>query len=432
MDLERLTFTQTSIVFYIYLSGKHFLTTLMKALLVCCFFTLASLNAFTQGTSTQRSQWLVDVIFRLETQVEGTNADMKRIRAEIQKCDATIATSESIISLAQQRGSTEAEKVARAALQKAQDAKQKNVSSLIAASEYLKKLQGIRDYVKTGAGDAALKLEQFKLDNQTDEWIKAKDEQIQQRLVEPCLLCDKLSTSLKTNAPPPLPGKTFNELKPGDVLLISKETAKRDTSVIASNFNSETVNKIHQEIGSMVNEALTLPSKAINAADNFISSTDASQASHTLIYLKTLNGQKMFLDNVPGRGPTIISEQEYIYLYGKRGTEVAQPIKAMDGDRLYEAARTLADEQLKVQVQNNQTWYSKITGTNYGMVGSDMVCSESSRWVLVKAGMQILPEADDKQIRVFGTKYGVGYSPADFVKSNYFIVTPLSGVPKTP
>lgn len=414
----------------------------MKVFCLFCTISFGALlacapNAMAQGTSSQRpntqnSQWVMETAFRLETQVEGLNGEMAKFRAEIQKNDATMSGAQNIISLAQQRGNTEAEKVARDALQKAQDAKQKNVSSLIAASEYLKKLQGILDYVKSGAGDAALKLEQFKLDNQTDEWIKAKDEQIQQRLVEPCLLCDKLGTSLKTNAPPPLPGKTFNELKPGDVLLISKETAQRDTSTIAQNFNSETVNKIHQEIGSMVNEALTLPSKAINAADNFISSTDASEASHSLIYLKTLNGQKMFLDNVPGRGPTIISEQEYVRLYGKRGAEVAQPIKTLDGDRLYEAARTLANDQLKVQADNNKQWYSKITGTNYGVVGSDMVCSESSRWVLVNAGMQILPEAEEKQVRVFGMKIGVGYSPADFVKSKYFIVTPLSGVPQAP
>ena len=85
----------------------------------------------------------------------------------------------------------------------------------------------------------------------------------------------------------------------------------------------------------------------------------------------------MFLDNVPGKGPTIISEQEYLYLYGSRDAKVAQliePLQDKDGEKLYQTARQLSDEQLQMKSQNNN---NLITDTKYGVMGSDMVCSES-------------------------------------------------------
>ncbi len=165
----------------------------------------------------------------------------------------------------------------------------------------------------------------------------------------------------------------------------------------------------------------------INKGDEIVSSTKESSASHTLIYLKTINGQKMFLDNVPGKGPTIISEQEYLYLYGKRNAEVAQliePLQDKDGEKLYQVARQLANEQLQMKSQKNN---NIITDTKYGVIGTDMVCSEASRWVLINSGKNV-PETDD----TFKKMIGMEYSPADFCKSKYFIVTPLYGVPKEP
>ena len=70
--------------------------------------------------------------------------------------------------------------------------------------------------------------------------------------------------------------------------------------------------------------------------------------------------------------------------------------------------------------------HGRIIGTKYGIAGSDMVCSESSRWLLMQVGAYI-PETDDH----IKKKYvHIEFSPADFVKCNYFIVTPLQDVPK--
>ena len=64
-------------------------------------------------------------------------------------------------------------------------------------------------------------------------------------------------------------------------------------------------------------------------------------------------------------------------------------------------------------------------GSKYGIGGSDMVCSEASRWVLIQAGVKI-PDTDDK----LKQKVCVDFSPADFCKSEYFVVMPLQDVPK--
>jgi len=368
--------------------------------------SVISLSSFAQKQNTQNSQWLVDEIFRLETNVEETDAEMQKIREKIQNCDASISRSEKIIGLAQQSGNTEAQGIATNALQKAQDAKQKNVTSLIAVSEYSKKLKAVLDYLKTNPIDAELRLEKFRFESKNDEWMKAKDEAILKRLEANNPDCDNLYKSLKTKVPPPPAIKTFATLQVGDVLLIDRGS------------KSET---------DLLNVKDKLSSYAINAADQLASGSMASKASHSLIYLKEINGKKMFLDNVPGKGPRIISEEEYLYLYGNREANVAQlaqPLKKEQYDKVYEVARKLADDQSKMNNQQikDGSW---ITGSKYGVGGSDMVCSEASRWVLIQAGVKIT-DTDDK----LKQKVSVDFSPADFCKSEYFVVMPLQDVPK--
>ncbi len=314
--------------------------------------------------------------------------------ANIQKCDATISKSEKILNIAQQKGNAEAEQVSLEAIRKAKAAKLKNSENLVLLDSYLKKLNVLIEDLKKGNSNGELKAEQFEFQNNREEWLKNKDTLIRQRYKNPNLYVNNLYTSLKTNAPPPLPGKKFDELLPGDVLLISKDSSKLSISYW------------------------------INKGDELISSTKESSASHTLIYLKSINGKKMFLDNLPGKGPMIISEQEYLYLYGNRDAKVAQliePLEDKDGEKLYATARQLADEQLQMKTQKAN---NLITGTKYGVMGTDMVCSESSRWVLINSG-KIVPETDDTIKKIAG----IDYSPADFCKSKYFIVTPLYEVP---
>lgn len=395
-------------------SFPNLIYVIMKYLLYI-IISIVSVASYAQGTKFQRSQWLIDKIYDLETKVESNKTEIELLQSEIQKCEITITKSENIISLAQQKGNTEAEKVARQANQKAKEAKQTNINSLISLSEYIKKQIKILDYLKTGANDAELKLEQFEFESNRDDWIKSKDELILQRLNKSNSTYNSIYKSLKSKAPPPLAGKSFDSLQAGDVLLIGKNTDFKLGNVVSSDLSIS---------AKTISEGFGI---AVNAGDNFLSSNNESKASHTLIYLKTINGQKMFLDNLPGKGPAIISEQEYIHIYGNRRADIAQlaqPLNNKQGEELYKHARQLAQEQLKMNVENTNKIF---TGTKFGIKDEDMVCSEASRWVLHKVGAQI-PDTDD----IIKKKIGVKFSPADFTNTKYFIVTPLYGLPKTP
>lgn len=374
----------------------------MSKLLFVLFFTFLSVLFITvyAQESSSRNNWISNTIFRLETKVAETNIAIRETINNIKKCETNISNSNNIVNQAKKTGNTQAEKIALDAIKKSEDAKQKNSLNLKLLNEYLSKLKNVIESVKSGGNDAELKAEQFEFENNQEQWLKNKDELILKRLEKSIPYHNNLYSSLKTNAPPPLPGKTFNDLLPGDVILVDKDTSKLS-------------------IGYWINKG-----------DKILSSSASSSASHTLIYLKTINGKKMFLDNKPFHGAQIISEDEYIHLYGDRTTDVArltkvgEPLSEKDGEKLYQVAKQLADEQLK---KGGISYNNKIvTGTNYGLSysGSDMVCSEASRWVLVKAGYDV-PETEDKVKKLIGMEY----SPADFVKSKYFMITPLYGVP---
>jgi hypothetical protein len=265
-----------------------------------------------------------------------------------------------------------------------------------AASDYLLQLQsgklqnpadgGMQSIDDKRVASAETRLEQDEFENMNADWIKKQNQLIEQRLMKPNKYAAAIYNSLKTIAPP-LPWKTFNELQPGDVLLIN--------------------------------------GKLIAGVDNTFSSENSSNASHTVIYLKEINGKKFFLDNQPLEGPRIISEDEFLKRYSPRGTEVArlaQPLNEKEGKKLFSAAVELAQKNNKKLV-NEDTWFDKYlsTDTNYGAWGKDnVVCSESD-WALINNVGRNIPKSGD-WLKV---KLGVDFSPADYKNSPYFLVTPL-------
>jgi hypothetical protein len=234
--------------------------------------------------------------------------------------------------------------------------------------------------------DPAVLREQDAFDNMNAEWLNHQKQIIEQRLRKPNKYASAIYKTLKTNAPP-LPWKTFNELAPGDVLLLEGEGF----------------------------------SKAITGADNLMSSGE-SRASHTVLYLKEVNGKKLFLDNQPGEGPRVISEDLFMLTYGHRGAEVAklaQPLNQKEAKKLFTAAIELAQKNNKEIVNN---WFGKpLSNTNYGVWGKDnVVCSEAD-WAIINAVGRNIPKSGDR-IKV---DLGVDYSPADYSNSQFFLVTPL-------
>lgn len=87
---------------------------------------LAGLLFIGAGISRAQGVDLLGVLFKLERMRDGAAADIQRYEGEIYKCSATIGKCENIITLAQQRGNTEAERIAGSALTKARQAKLKN------------------------------------------------------------------------------------------------------------------------------------------------------------------------------------------------------------------------------------------------------------------------------------------------------------------
>ncbi len=237
---------------------------------------------------------------------------------------------------------------------------------------------------RTSSGQQGGK-EQSEFETMNAEWMQKQRKLIEQRLKEPNKYAGAIYKSLKTNAPP-LPYKRFGELQPGDVLLLEGKGF----------------------------------SNAIPYADNAISSGRIeSDAAHTVLYLKDVKGKKLFLDNQPGQGPRIISEEEFMETYGNRKADVArlaQPLRPDEAKKLYEAAKEMAQKNNRALVNGHM-----FDSSNYGVWSKDnVVCSEAD-WAVINAAGQNIPESDDK-VKVAA---GVSWSPADYANSQYFLVTPL-------
>ena len=227
----------------------------------------------------------------------------------------------------------------------------------------------------------------------TDEaWTRNQKRLIEERLQTSNKYARDLYDSLNTGAPPPLPPSGFSTLKPGDVILLAP-----DDSML---------------------------SQLIRRGDD-ISSLENSPASHTVVFLKEVNGTKLFLDHTMGMGTRVITEKEFFKEYGGRdafkasSNWLAQPVRADEAARIWEAAKELAKKEADGR---NRKSGNIVDQTGYGLYrDNNMVCSEAARWVLVKAGRDI-PETSSPIKRLLGIYYG----PANFFADQHsFIITPL-------
>ena len=256
---------------------------------------------------------------------------------------------------------------------------------------------------ETPVVDPDVRQEQDAFEKVNAAWMKRQKTLIQQRVENTNPWCNAIYASLKIKEPP-LPYKKFDELQPGDVLLISPDKG---------------------------NDLDALKSKGIRFADRLSSWEWESPASHTVLFIKEVNGKKLFLDNtsgmdgktVTGVGPHIITGEEFLKIYGTREAHIAQPVSKVEGQKLWAAARELSLKELTGEPKKSR---GLIDNTNYGLYGDDnMVCSETSRWALIKAG-QSIPETRSPFKKLLGVYFG----PANFFSDEqHFIISPL-GVPR--
>lgn len=251
------------------------------------------------------------------------------------------------------------------------------------------------------ASKAFQEKEQEKFDKMRAEWTQAQKQLVQNRLNEPNRLCSGICNALKINEPP-LPYKKFDELQSGDVILFSP--------------NLE---------GGLTIDKIT--GKIISAADKIVSRSAVTGASHTVTYLKEENGKKLFLDNNPGQGPKIITEEEILLKYADRTAQVAspgsygvaQPLNNEEAARLYNAAKEMEAKNIAAKIEKAGSLFDK---TNYGIFKENIVCSEAS-WILLKSTGRKMPLSKSWLAKAVG----IDFSPSDFYdNSQYFLVTPLS------
>jgi hypothetical protein len=198
--------------------------------------------------------------------------------------------------------------------------------------------------------------------------------------------------SFKGQAPPPLAGR-FDQLKVGDVLLL-----RQPDNMLSLGFH---------KAGWII------------ILDKAMSATLRARASHTFMFVKEVKGVRLFLDNMPGQGTRIKTEDQITAEYPE-DLDVAIPLSALDADKLWAASREAGIRSLKEFANRADNW---VDTTDYGPYGdNDMVCSETSRWALMKAGL-VIPKT-----RSFLKQYvgGVDFGPADFyTDTKNFLVKPL-------
>jgi hypothetical protein len=203
--------------------------------------------------------------------------------------------------------------------------------------------------------------------------------------------------SFKTMAVPPL-AKRFDHLKVGDVLLLRQPDDMASLDFYKSGW--------------------------IIIVDKALSVSLRARASHTFMFVREVKGVKLFLDNMPGQGTRIKTEALIMAEYGTLSMDVARPLSEFDADHLWTAARECGIRSLKEFAKRADNWIDK---TDYGPYGDgEKVCSETSRWALVKAGM-IIPETTSVLKKHVG---GVDFGPSDFyTNTKSFLVTPLELLP---
>jgi hypothetical protein len=203
---------------------------------------------------------------------------------------------------------------------------------------------------------------------------------------------------VKAGAVPPL-RKRFDDLKVGDVLLCRQPDDMQSLGFYTSGW--------------------------IILADKIATGSPRARASHVFMLAREVGGVKLFLDNMPGQGTLIKTEARIEAEYADVGLDVARPLSPFDADLLWAAAKRYGIRSWKEFAARTGRL---VDTTDYGVWGEgEMVCSETMRWALVRAGA-LIPETSSWIKKNLGS---VEYGPADFYEdTRHFLVVPLERLPR--
>ena len=339
-------------------------------------------RAVTGGT--QDESLAPALLSKAKAELARVQDDLKKIEGDLRGHDQTILKAEALVAKAREKNNAEVEAAAREYLQKARDAKARDKATRARLQEALR------------AAQAGLSAAQETM----SRWVKEYRDLIAGRLEDAGTVYDYILDSLRDRKTPPAPQRGLSELRSGDVLLVAPPDGYAPGA---------------------------LASKGLMYVDKLTSlewGEGSSRASHSLIYLKTVDGRKLFLDDQLGEGPRIKTEEMILKEYAGRSMDVAQPIARPDADRLLTAARQLEVQNLAHLDQ------SPVGASTYNLYGDDhMVCSEASRWALVQAQPPDAAKIQDSA-SPFKKSLGVFFGPANFYSQpQHFVVSALD-VPK--
>jgi hypothetical protein len=232
--------------------------------------------------------------------------------------------------------------------------------------------------------------EQDEFDRMNAAWLRKQQELIRQSVEADKKWKNEVLASIKEiRVPSPIFRPTaLKDLRPGDILLIAPDN-------------------------SLTSQAIVRADPFYRAIDYYFGG-DVSKpefkkgpVSHAMTYVKTVNGEMLFLDHTH-EGSRILNTEEFIKKYGSREMYIALPQAKVDGRELWETSREAA---LKRK-------------SDYGVRGANVVCSERAAIAVAKATALPLQEEHHILGKVLP---GIDITPNDFFDDKhagkYFLIS---------
>jgi len=233
--------------------------------------------------------------------------------------------------------------------------------------------------------DPAAQAEQHALETNPKGWLAQRATAVRAAVVANAQWTKALVAAIREGgAPEPRYQITrLSALSAGDVILVAPEDPRRSVADAA--------------LGGAIQKADLLVRSASDLASGraFQSAQRVAPVSHALTFVRSVQGKLLFLDHT-SEGSRVLDEREFLRHYGAREMYVARPEAVVDGRVLWTEARRAA----------------VLHRSDYGLFGSDVVCSE-------RAGIAVA--------RAAGLALGDRLGPVDITPGDFFDRTGNAG-----
>lgn len=240
---------------------------------------------------------------------------------------------------------------------------------------------GIKDITNSAKSPSSsvVRKEQDEFDNMNAAWLRKQQDLIRQAVEQDKKWKNEVLASIKRiKVPSPVfRPKTFDDLHLGDILLIAPDDSLKAKAI-------------------SVADPLYRAIDYFSAGDVSAPDLEKEQASHAITFVRTVNGEMLFLDHTSD-GSRILNKEDYIRQYGGRAAYIARPQTKADGRVLWEEARNAALQKK----------------SDYGFFGkNNVVCSERAAIAVAKAtGLTVSKE---------GHRMGKFLGPVDITPNDFF------------